>query len=237
MASNPDFYMNVPFLAGDPETTGGKIDYSSHPGLLGLADADLTGMRVLDIATQDGFWAFWAEERGAREVVALDVDSIHQMDWDRDGPNARSQVQYRSNSLGWTDTESGFWYLHSLRGSDVRRVSMSVYELEPARVGAFDLIFMHGLLYHLRYPLYALDRVRAVTLGSLVLETHVIMTNADLPHGRLYKKRFGELPRPLCIPFCKCNSQCRKGQSNLSVMSNIFNDLLPLRWKYKKNRN
>ena len=186
MQGFPEFYMSVPLGPDGSSSTEGPIDYSTYPALLGVEDADLTGMRVLDIATQDGFWAFWAEERGAREVVALDVDSIYQMDWSPDGPGAAAIAQYRSNSLGWTDTTSGFWFLHEQRKSSVTRVSMSVYELEPGRVGTFDLVFMYGLLYHLRHPLYALDRIRAVTLGSLLLETHVVTTHPNLPHSVFY---------------------------------------------------
>ena len=37
-------------------------------------------MRVLDVGTFEGFWAFELERRGA-EVVALDVDRIQQLDW------------------------------------------------------------------------------------------------------------------------------------------------------------
>src|SRR5919198_6637873 len=41
---------------------------------------DLSGSRVLDVGTFEGFWAFEFERRGA-SVIALDVDRIQQLDW------------------------------------------------------------------------------------------------------------------------------------------------------------
>ena len=35
--------------------------------------ANLSGLRVLDVGAWDGYWSFTALQRGAREVVAIDV--------------------------------------------------------------------------------------------------------------------------------------------------------------------
>lgn len=40
----------------------------------------MDNLRVLDMATYDGFWAFEFEKRGASEVVALDIDSFYDAD-------------------------------------------------------------------------------------------------------------------------------------------------------------
>ena len=40
----------------------------------------LSGMRCLDVATMNGFWAFQMERLGAREVVALDVEKLGDLD-------------------------------------------------------------------------------------------------------------------------------------------------------------
>jgi len=48
-----------------------------------------------------------------------------------------------------------------------------VYELTPAIAGHFGLVFFFGVLYHLKYPLLALERIAGVTRGSLLLETHL----------------------------------------------------------------
>ncbi|MFX8864408.1 hypothetical protein ABTM79_19900, partial [Acinetobacter baumannii] len=38
-----------------------------------------------------------------------------------------------------------------------QRVEMSVYNITEAELGRFDVVFFFGTLYHLRYPLLALD--------------------------------------------------------------------------------
>ncbi len=64
---------------------------------------------------------------------------------------------------------------------------MSVYDLDPRVHGTFDLVFNYGLLYHLRHPLLSLDRVRAVTSGALVLETHTINVFQGTPAYLFYE--------------------------------------------------
>ena len=46
------FYMKVPL--GDGTFTNGRIDYTRHPSILGVEGIDLAGMRVLDVAANDG---------------------------------------------------------------------------------------------------------------------------------------------------------------------------------------
>ena len=47
----------------------------SRPAIddFGLAEIDLTDRRVLDVGSLDGFYSFWAEQHGAREVVSIDI--------------------------------------------------------------------------------------------------------------------------------------------------------------------
>src|SRR5689334_16427778 len=42
---------------------------------------DLTGKRALDIGTFEGFWAYQLEERGADEVLAIDILDPAAWDW------------------------------------------------------------------------------------------------------------------------------------------------------------
>jgi tRNA (mo5U34)-methyltransferase len=44
----------------------------------------------------------------------------------------------------------------------------SIYDLDPAEVGRFDVVVLGSLLVHLRDPVRALDAVRKVTSGALV---------------------------------------------------------------------
>jgi tRNA (mo5U34)-methyltransferase len=124
---------------------------------------DLTGRRCLDVGTWDGFWAFEMERRGASEVIAIDLDDPGRWDWppyDRPGMDVLEHIKGGSDS---------FALAKEALGSDVERVDLSVYDLDPDRVGRFDFVFVGSLLLHLRDPLRALESVRSVCPGEVVI--------------------------------------------------------------------
>ena len=49
------------------------------------------------------------------------------------------------------------------------------------KVGVFDVVFLLGVLYHLRHPLLALEKVASVTKETLILSTWVDMLSIDRP--------------------------------------------------------
>ena len=51
-------------------------------------------------------------------------------------------------------------------------------------VGTFDVVVFAGVLYHLRYPLLALDRIRDICRGYMVLETHFLDNCVLLEDGQ-----------------------------------------------------
>lgn len=52
-------------------------------------------------------------------------------------------------------------------------MEIDVLDISPEKFGVFDLVLFLGVLYHMRYPLLALERVFSVTRKHLILETHV----------------------------------------------------------------
>jgi tRNA (mo5U34)-methyltransferase len=117
----------------------------------------LDGMRVLDVATFDGFWAFEFERRGAAEILALDVDCMSDID-----------LPFRRRALASEEELAapfgqGFSIAHAARRSRVQHVSCNVYDLTPERFGRFDFVHVGDLLLHLRDPALALSRIRNVT--------------------------------------------------------------------------
>jgi len=106
--------------------------------------AELRGKRVLDIGTWDGWYAFEMERRGA-EVVAIDC-------WD--------------NPL--------FHEAHARLGSRVEYGQFDVYDLTPERIGRFDIVLFMGVLYHLKHPLLALERVCALTTDMAAVESFIL---------------------------------------------------------------
>jgi tRNA (mo5U34)-methyltransferase len=126
-----------------------------------LLPRDLTGMRCLDVGTMDGFWAFEMERRGAAEVLAADVPAVDDLDWP---PRWRSSVK---PTLDETKA-ARFELAHRALDSQVRRIERSVYEL-AGDLGKFDLIFCGDLLLHLKDPITAVQRMRAVCRGSAIV--------------------------------------------------------------------
>ena len=65
---------------------------------------------------------------------------------------------------------------------------MGVYEMSSHNPGVFDVVLFFGVLYHLRHPLLAMERVAAVTGEVLFLETHVAFMNILQPCAAFYPK-------------------------------------------------
>lgn len=151
----------------------GAVDHRSEPALVGIAD--VTGLRVLDLASNDGFFAFWSEQHGAREVLAIDVDCYENYDW---GPLGAPYEAIQG--MEQPDKSVVFWEHHRAMASNVRRERMSIYELNRLKHGTFDLIWNYGLLYHLRHPLLALDICRTLCTGAMVLETQILNVSPNL---------------------------------------------------------
>lgn len=66
----------------------------------------------------------------------------------------------------------GFLLAHRALRSRVDYRRLAVEDLDVNVIGRFDLVLLLGVLYHVRQPIVALDKVRAVTSGTLVCETH-----------------------------------------------------------------
>jgi tRNA (mo5U34)-methyltransferase len=106
--------------------------------------ADLTGQRVLDVGTSDGFFALECVRRGA-SVVAID---------------------YRSKQ------DHGFHVMEQLNSVDIEYHQMNIYDLADRKLGQFDIVLFMGVLYHLPDMIRALHIIRGCSRGVVYLETH-----------------------------------------------------------------
>jgi tRNA (mo5U34)-methyltransferase len=139
----------------------------------------LAGRRCLDVGTFNGFWAFEMERRGAAEVVAIDVLDPHEWDWPVNSDPRTIEAIGRRQAGG-----AGFDLAKRELRSSVQRVDRSVYELDEAEMGRFDLAYVGSLLIHLRDPIRALERVRAVCEGTLI-----VVDGIDLALSTLMPRR------------------------------------------------
>ncbi len=174
------------------ELPGGLIT----PGLYDLRQSlpnfhfpdDMRGMRVLDVGTATGFFAFEFARRGAL-VTAVDLPSLYALDrfpgqnidhtLEKIGEmivpkslqQARSYVRkYTAEQLYFYLLEGPFTFCRDLLQLPVERQLSTVYELSEAKLGgAFDLVFLGDILLHTLYPLQALAAVAPLCRGTLVL--------------------------------------------------------------------
>ncbi len=102
---------------------------------------DLSGRTVLDIGCNAGFYAMEMKRRGAARVVGIDFDEGY-----------LRQARFAAK----------------VRGLDIDFRQLSVYDV--ARLGErFDIVLFMGVLYHLRFPLLALDLIHEHVAGDLLV--------------------------------------------------------------------
>jgi tRNA (mo5U34)-methyltransferase len=140
--------------------TEGMFDLRPWVGRYGLPER-LDGMRVLDVGSWDGFWAFEMERRGAAEVVALDLDDERELDW----PPRRRPAE---DAFPPGPRGAGFRLAHEARQSNVQRVVANLYDADPAELGTFDLVMCGMVIIHLRDQLLALERIARLCRGTFI---------------------------------------------------------------------
>jgi tRNA (mo5U34)-methyltransferase len=115
---------------------------------------DMRGMRALDIGCNAGFYSLALAKRGA-QVLGIDID-----------PHYLRQAEWARERFG-------------LDPERLKLVQMQVYEVGQLP-DTFDVVLFMGVLYHLRYPLLALDVVAQKVDDLLVLQTLTMPGDAVL---------------------------------------------------------
>jgi tRNA (mo5U34)-methyltransferase len=162
-------------------TPGAKSRTWLEAELARLELGDLHGKSVLDIGAYDGFYSFAAERLGAERVVAFD-----QYVWSADMPG---YMRYRDEQMAaglavepvealpefWRPDElpgrRPFDLAHEALGSRVEVVVGDLLDYDLGKLGTFDVVLYLGVLYHVRHPLLALERLASVTRGTAIIET------------------------------------------------------------------
>lgn len=109
-----------------------------------VVPSDLRGLSVLDVGCNGGFYSFEMKRRGARRVLAVDHDDRY-----------LAQARFARDQLGL----------------DVELRKLDVYDLDDLGSERFDWVLFLGVFYHLRHPLYALEKVAQRVRGRLLFQT------------------------------------------------------------------
>jgi tRNA (mo5U34)-methyltransferase len=105
----------------------------------------LDGASVLDIGCNGGFYSIEMKRRGAQRVLGIDVEDRY-----------LNQARFAAETLG----------------VEIEFEKRSVYTVDQI-AGQFDFVLFMGVFYHLRYPLYALDKVIKKIAGRLLFQTMI----------------------------------------------------------------
>jgi tRNA (mo5U34)-methyltransferase len=106
---------------------------------------DFSGATVLDVGCNAGFYCLELKKRGARRVLGVDVDDRY-----------LSQARFAAQVLSM----------------QVEFAKCSAYDVDQI-AGQFDYVLFMGVFYHLRYPLFALDKIIKKVRGRLVFQTMI----------------------------------------------------------------
>ncbi len=130
---------------------------SAAPPREALIARHVAGRSFVDVGCMwsvDGALCFAAEDAGAASVTGVDVM----------GPSERFTAEL------------------ARRGSPVRFVQGDLHEAATiAAIGAHDVVWCSGVLYHAPHPLLTLERLRELTSATLLLATETI---AETPGRR-----------------------------------------------------
>jgi tRNA (mo5U34)-methyltransferase len=156
-------------------STGPKLGPDEMP--------DLAGKTVLDIGAWDGYYSFQAERLGASRVVALDhyvwgVDmAARQLYWAECAEKGVLPDHDRDTTDFWRPELPGrraFEFAKEVLHSKVEPMLADFQTVDLDTVGHFDVVLYLGVLYHMKEPLRALERVRSVTDEVAVIETQAV---------------------------------------------------------------
>ena len=146
---------------------------------------NLVGASVLDIGCNGGFYSIQMKRRGAERVLGIDVDERY-----------LNQGRFAAKTLGL----------------DIDFERRSVYEVAGLDE-QFDFVIFMGVLYHLRYPLFALDNViKKIAPGGTMLfqtmlrgseETRAWEKNYHFWNKEIFQSP--EFPRMYFIENCYAN--------------------------------
>lgn len=151
-----------------------------------LAEAELpafTGRSVLDIGAWDGYYSFLAERNGARRVVALDhyawcLDfGARQAYWNECRAQGKMPDMDRDLTDFWRPEAPGrlgFEIAHQVLDSKVESVIGDFMSMDLESLGTFDVVLFLGVLYHLKDPVSAVERLHRTATQVAVIETEAV---------------------------------------------------------------
>jgi SAM-dependent methyltransferase len=136
--------------------------------LLRLFGGSLSGMRVLDLGCNAGYWSLLAVQSGCDFVLGIDGRQMH------------------------IDPANFVFDVKEIDGSRYEFVEGDVYATDLSEKGPFEITLCLGLLYHVSDPATLIERI-----GELNTELLVIDTSLSLIPGQFLELRRESAESPL----------------------------------------
>ena len=146
IARFPHWYQNI-YLGNGLSTLSGRAHHEDVWALYEkVLPASLSGLSVLDVATNAGYFALQSKLRGARHVTGIEFLDMY---------------------LEQANTIGKIW------GADIEYRKIDVHEV--LKLGrTFDIVVFAGILYHLKNPLQVIEDLGRICTDAILLETEFI---------------------------------------------------------------
>jgi tRNA (mo5U34)-methyltransferase len=154
------WYHNVVFAPG-VMTNPSDPDYPASRWRIldSLIPKDLRGKSVLDIGCNSGFFSLEMKKRGAERVVGVDFM-----------PHLLAQGRFASH---WFDLPVEFY-------------ECDAYDVQTLH-SKFDIVVFVGVLYHLKHPLYALEKIAGICNETMYFQSMVRGPAGDIETREDYR--------------------------------------------------
>jgi tRNA (mo5U34)-methyltransferase len=126
----------------------------------------VTGKSVLDVGAWNGFFTVASVQHRASRVLALDSPT-----WNKPGPHS-----------GY----AGFRLAKQYMAPGAEELNSDVMDISVERIGQFDVVLFLGVLYHLKHPLFVLERLAQIASERIVVETHLDAMDTSRPAAIFY---------------------------------------------------
>jgi SAM-dependent methyltransferase len=115
--------------------------------LVSLFGGSLRGKRVLDLASNAGFWSLAAIQAGADFVYGLEGRQMH------------------------VDQANFVFEVNEISRDRYQFATGDIFKTDFSALGSFDIVLCLGLLYHVSKPIELLEKIVSVNTDLLVIDT------------------------------------------------------------------
>jgi len=140
---------------GTKVSTPGSLIGVARQKILDAIPKDLTGKTILDVGANQGVFSFECEKRNAKEIIAVDLYD------------------------DWPHLYEGIKLCKEILESKVQIVKFDIIEIEKLKK-EFDIVLFFGVIYAIRNPFLALQKLYSVCKELVIVEGMVLRSDKSI---------------------------------------------------------